>query len=136
MYERCLKMYKEIIICVVVIIIVVGLNILTQNYTKESIALMTDNLESLKQTMITEEQDEDNINEQIDNILNNWNDRHKILAYYIEHDELEKVETELVLLKGNIEVQEYEQGIPNLSNCIFILEHIKEKTALQIKNIF
>lgn len=129
-------MYKEIIICVVVIIIVVGLNILTQNYTKESIALMTDNLESLKQTMITEEQDEDNINEQIDNILNNWNDRHKILAYYIEHDELEKVETELVLLKGNIEVQEYEQGIPNLSNCIFILEHIKEKTALQIKNIF
>lgn len=129
-------MYKEIIICVVVIIIVVGLNILTQNYTKESIALMTDNLESLKQTMITEEQNEDNINEQIDNILNNWNDRHKILAYYIEHDELEKVETELVLLKGNIEVQEYEQGIPNLSNCIFILEHIKEKTALQIKNIF
>lgn len=129
-------MYKEIIICVVVIIIVVGLNILTQNYTKESIALMTDNLESLKQTMVTEEQDEDNINEQIDNILNNWNNRHKILAYYIEHDELEKVETELVLLKGNIEVQEYEQGIPNLSNCIFILEHIKEKTALQIKNIF
>lgn len=129
-------MYKEIIICVVVIIIVVGLNILTQNYTKESIALMTDNLESLKQTMITEEQNEDNINEQIDNILNNWNDRHKILAYYIEHDELEKVETELVLLKGNIEVKEYEQGIPNLSNCIFILEHIKEKTALQIKNIF
>lgn len=129
-------MYKEIIICVVVIIIVVGLNILTQNYTKESIALMTDNLESLKQTMITEEQNEENINEQIDNILNNWNDRHKILAYYIEHDELEKVETELVLLKGNIEVQEYEQGIPNLSNCIFILEHIKEKTALQIKNIF
>lgn len=129
-------MYKEIIICVVVIIIVVGLNILTQNYTKESIALMTDNLESLKQTMITEEQNEDNINEQIDNILNNWNNRHKILAYYIEHDELEKVETELVLLKGNIEVQEYEQGIPNLSNCIFILEHIKEKTALQIKNIF
>lgn len=129
-------MYKEIIICSIVIIIVVGLNILTQNYTKESIALMTDNLESLKQTMITEEQNEDNINEQIDNILNNWNDRHKILAYYIEHDELEKVETELVLLKGNIEVQEYEQGIPNLSNCIFILEHIKEKTALQIKNIF
>lgn len=129
-------MYKEIIICSIVIIIVVGLNILTENYTKESVALMTDNLESLKQTMITEEQDEDNINEQIDNILNNWNDRHKILAYYIEHDELEKVETELVLLKGNIEVQEYEQGIPNLSNCIFILEHIKEKTALQIKNIF
>lgn len=129
-------MYKEIIICSIVIIIVVGLNILTENYTKESVALMTGNLENLKENMISEEQNEKDINKQIDDILNNWNDRHKKLAYYIEHDELEKVETELVLLKGNIEVKQYEQGIPNLSNCIFILEHIKEKTALQIKNIF
>lgn len=129
-------MYKEIIICSIVIIIVVVLNIFTENYTKESVALMTGNLENLKENMISEEQNEKNINKQIDEILNNWNDRHKKLAYYIEHDELEKVETELVLLKGNIEVKQYEQGIPNLSNCIFILEHIKEKTALQIKNIF
>lgn len=129
-------MYKEIIICSIVIIIVVGLNILTENYTKESVALMTGNLENLKENMTSEEQNKEDINKQIDDILNNWNDRHKKLAYYIEHDELEKVETELVLLKGNIEVKQYEQGVPNLSNCIFILEHIKEKTALQIKNIF
>lgn len=129
-------MYKEIIICSIVIIIVVGLNIFTENYTNESIALITGNLENLKENMTSEKQNEKDINEQINDILNNWNERHKKLAYYIEHDELEKVETELVLLKGNIEVQEYEQGIPNLSNCIFILEHIKEKTALKIKNIF
>ncbi len=129
-------MYKEIIICSIVIIIVVGLNILTENYTKESVALMTGNLEDLKKNMISEEQDEEDLNNQIEDIVNNWNERHKKLAYYIEHDELEKVETELVSLKGNIEVKEYEQGIPNLNNCIFILEHIKEKTALQIKNIF
>lgn len=129
-------MYKEIIICSIVIIIVVGLNILTESYTKESITLMTGNLENLKQNMILEEQNEESINKQIDDIVNNWNEKHKKLAYYIEHDELEKVKTELVLLKGNIEVKEYEQGIPNLNNCIFILEHIKEKTALQIKNIF
>ncbi len=129
-------MYKEIIICSIVIIIVVGLNILTENYTKESVALMTGNLEDLKKNMISEEQNEEDLNNQIEDIVNNWNERHKKLAYYIEHDELEKVETELVSLKGNIEVKEYEQGIPDLNNCIFILEHIKEKTALQIKNIF
>lgn len=129
-------MYKEIIICSIVIIIVVGLNILTESYTKESITLMTGDLKSLKENMISEEQNEEKLNNQIENIVNNWNEKHKKLAYYIEHDELEKVETELVYLKGNIEVKEYEQGIPNLNNCIFILEHIKEKTALQIKNIF
>lgn len=129
-------MYKEIIICSIVIIIVVSLNIFTENYTKETVTLMTSNLENLKENMILEEQNEENINKQIDDIVNGWNEKHKKLAYYIEHDELEKVKTELVLLKGNIEVKEYEQGIPNLNNCIFILEHIKEKTALQIKNIF
>ena len=129
-------MYKEIIICSIVIIIVVGLNILTESYTKESITLMTGDLKSLKENMISEEQNEEKLNKQIENIVNNWKEKNKKLAYYIEHDELEKVETELVYLKGNIEVKEYEQGIPNLNNCIFILEHIKEKTALQIKNIF
>ena len=86
-------MYKEIIICSIVIIIVVSLNILTENYTKESVALMTGNLENLKQNMILEEQNEENINKQIDNIVNNWNEKYKKLAYYIEHDELEKVKT-------------------------------------------
>ena len=129
-------MYKEIIICSIVIIIVVVLNICTENYTKESVALISENLESLKQNMLSEEQNEENINIQIEDIANKWEERYQKLAYYIEHDELEKVKTELVLLKGNIEVKEYEQGIPNVNNCIFILQHIKEKTALQIKNIF
>lgn len=129
-------MYKEIIICSIVIIIVVGLNILTENYTKESVTSMTGDLKRLKEDMISEEQNEEDLNNKIEEIVNNWNEKHNKLAYYIEHDELEKVETELVSLKGNIEVKEYEQGIPNLNNCIFILEHIKEKTALQIKNIF
>ncbi len=129
-------MYKEIIICSIVIIIVISLNILTENYTKESVALMTGNLENLKENMISEKQNEEDLNNQIDDIVDNWNEKYKKLAYYIEHDELEKVKTELVLLKGNIEVKEYEQGIPNVNNCIFILQHIKEKTALQIKNIF
>ncbi len=129
-------MYKEIIICSIVIVIVVILNIFTENYTNESIALISGNLENLKENMLSEEQSEENINTQIDDIVNNWDERYQKLAYYIEHDELEKVKTELVHLKGNIEVKEYEQGIPNLNNCIFILEHIKEKTALQIKNIF
>jgi len=32
--------------------------------------------------------------------------------------------------------RDYEEGMPDLNRCIFILNHIKEKSALQIKNIF
>ena len=127
-------MYKELIICAVVILIVVVLNICTEKYTKESVTLITDNLDTLK--LAIQEKNNEETSKQINDIIEEWDNRYKKLAYYIEHDELEKVETELVALKANIEVEEYEQGMSDLNRCIFILEHIKEKSALQIKNIF
>ena len=127
-------MYKELIICIVVILIVVVLNIYTEKYTKESVTRITDNLDTLKLAM--QEENSEETSKQINDIIEEWDNRYKKLAYYIEHDELEKVETELVALKANIEVEEYEQGMSHLNRCIFILEHIKEKSALQIKNIF
>ena len=108
-----LGIYKEIIICIVVIVLVITLNIWTENYTKESIVKMSDRLETLKQAMNEEERNKENIESQINNILDDWNNRYQKLAYYIEHDELEKVKTELVSLKANIDVEEYEQGIPD-----------------------
>lgn len=131
-----MEIYKEFIICGIVIAFIVILNIITENYTKDSIAVISESLENLKENINTEEQDERKINEQIDQIVEEWNKRYQKLAYYIEHDELEKVKTELVSLKANIQTKEYEQGIPDLDKCVFILEHIKEKSALQIKNIF
>lgn len=131
-----LGLYKEIIICIVIVVLVVTLNIWTENYTKESIMKMNDNLEILKKSMKEEDLDKKNIESQIDTILDDWNTRYQNLAYYIEHDELEKVKTELISLKANIEVEAYEEGIPDLDKCVFILEHIKEKSSLQIKNIF
>ena len=127
-------MYKELIICIVVILIVVVLNICTEKYTKESVTLITDNLDTLK--LAIQEKNNEETSKQINDIIEEWDNRYKKLAYYIEHDDLEKVETELVALKANIEVEEYEQGMSDLNRCIFILEHIKEKSALQIKNIF
>jgi len=131
-------MYKEFIISFIIIVFVIILNIYTENYTKESVSLITDNLEKLK-TSINEENNVENneeIKKQIDFIIEEWDNRNDILAYYIEHNELEKVKTEMVSLKANIEEGEPEKGIMDLNKCIFILDHIKEKTALQIKNIF
>ena len=58
------------------------------------------------------------------------------LAYYIEHNELEKVDTEIVKAKADIEVQNYAIAIENLERCTFILEHIKDKNSLKIVNVF
>lgn len=52
------------------------------------------------------------------------------------HDELEKVSTELAKLKADVKTENYDFAVENLDNCIFILEHIKDKSALKIVNIF
>ena len=65
-----------------------------------------------------------------------WNERYDKMAYYIEHAELEKVDTELTALKANILIEEYKEGIPELEKCIFTLSNIKEKSEIKIKNIF
>lgn len=128
--------YKEIIICIVVIIFVVVLNIITESYTKYSVETTSRSLEELKEMINKEEQNKEEIEEKVSSIKLNWENNYKKLAFYVEHDELEKVNTELVSLKANIEAEEYEQGMPDLEKCIFILQHIKDKSAMQIKNVF
>ena len=41
-------MYKESIICIFIIILIIGLDIITQNYTKKSTIEITDCLSKLK----------------------------------------------------------------------------------------
>ena len=68
--------------------------------------------------------------------MKNWREKYEKLAFFIEHDELEKVETELTELTAYIKIEEYEEAINPLETSIFILNHIKEKFRLNMKNIF
>ena len=54
----------------------------------------------------------------------------------MEHDELEKVNTQIVLVRGFLESDTPEDSIPEIEEGIYILEHIKEKEKLSIKNVF
>lgn len=129
-------MRKEWIICIIVILIVAVTDIITQNYTNKSVECIDDKLEVLKEELMKEEVQHEKVEEQMQDVIKNWKEKYKKLAYYIEHDELEKVETELTSLSAHIDVEEYEDGVPELEKSIFILNHIKEKFKFDIKNIF
>ena len=129
-------MNKEIIICLIIIILVVVFNIITTNYTKEVVETINISLRDFKEELLVDNVEKEELKNTIDSILKKWNEKNEILAYYIEHDELEKVETELTSLASSIDVEEYDDGIENLDRCIFILNHIKDKYVLEIKNIF
>lgn len=125
-------MYKEIVITTIIIILIIIGNIITQNNTNKSVETISSELSMFRQNIIKENVDKEAV-EKIENI---WNEKYEKMAYYIEHDELEKVETELAKLKADIEVKNYSLAVENIDNCVFILEHIKDKTALKIVNIF
>ena len=130
------RMRKEWIICFIVIFIVAITDIITQNYTKKSVEVIDSKLEVLKEELEKEEIQKEKLEEQMQDVMNIWKEKYEKLAYYIEHDELEKVETELTSLNAHIEVEEYEEGVPELEKSIFILNHIKDKFKFDVKNIF
>ena len=94
-------MYKETIICIFIIILIIGLDIITQNYTKKSTIEITDCLSKLKDEI--ENENLENAKLKIEELDNKWDNRHDKLAYYIEHDELEKVDTAIVQVKSFVE---------------------------------
>lgn len=131
-------MIKELVISIIIVVAIFIGNTFTENYTRKCIDETTDSLSKLR---VEIEKDEDNIDtastkQSINEIEKEWDMKNEKLAYYIEHDELEKFKTEIVGLNGYIEKEEYSEALPSIDRSIFILQHIKEKTKLNLKNIF
>ena len=134
-------MKKEIIVCIIIVIAIIVGNIVTQNYTVKSIGILSEELEELKKDVIeAEENGEEEVNENIKNkkeeIKKEWENRYDKLAYFIEHDELEKVKTDLTALNRFIETIEYAEAISELDKCVFVLKHIEDKYAFNLQNVF
>lgn len=72
----------------------------------------------------------------MEDVKKDWESRHNKLAYYIEHDELEKVETNLVALKSFIDSNEYAEAVSELDKSVFILKHIEDKYDFNLENVF
>ena len=70
------------------------------------------------------------------NVEDNWLRKKNKLEYFIEHDELEKVSSEIYIIKGNIEQEKYEDDISEIENTKFILKHLEDKYKFIFKNLF
>ena len=127
-------MLKEGIICIVIVIMIFIGNIVTQNYTKSSVEELSKNLEELR-IDLEKENDEKAILDKIDKVNQEWRNRHDKLAYYIEHKELELLETNITSLKSFIETKEYKEAINVLDKSVFELKHIQDKYAFNLENV-
>ena len=126
-------MYRDAVIIVLIILLIIIGDILTHKFTTKTVAEISREIFLLTESV---KNNKDDIQQKLNNIEKAWEKYSEKLAYYIEHNELEKVDTEIVKAKTDIEVQKYEIAIENLERCTFILEHIKDKNSLKIVNVF
>lgn len=129
-------MYKELFILIAIIVIITVLDVVTQKYTANSIQEMSTKLSNLKEEIKSNSTNTDFIKQQNSNIYDNWMLHHDILSFYIDHSELEKVETSFSSCKSLIESQQYDFALAELEKAIFLLKHIGDKYAFNFANIF
>lgn len=130
-------MKKEIIICIVIVIAIIIANIYTEKYTIESVKTISSGLMNLRQDVVNVENvDKDKCLVSTNKIKENWNIVYNNLAYFIEHDELEKVENSLIAVKSYLDAEEYGECVSKIDEADFVLKHIQRKYQITLKNIF
>ena len=126
-------MYREAVIIVLIILLIIIGDILTHKFTTKTVAEISGEIFLLTESV---KNNKDDIQQKLNNIEKAWEKYSEKLAYYIEHNELEKVARQLTLIKGNIDVGEYNQAVPQLDDCVYVINHIKDKESLLIRNLF
>ena len=141
-------MKREFIMISIIIALVIVGHIFTQKYTQDFFEEIENDLNELREQILIASEDNNKNNIELKNKYNNaikdnmnsikskWNNKYNILAYYTEHDELEKVGAEFALINGYIELEEYTNSTAEIDRTIFILHHISDKDNFRLVNIF
>ena len=127
-------MLKEAVICIVIVISILGLEYYTQSFTAKTVNEITGIFSKIEDNII--KRDNEQAKRDIENIWSKWEEKQKKLAFYIEHDELEKVHTAIVTMKSYVDTEDYSSAMAELEEGKFVLEHIQEKNSFNLQNIF
>ena len=129
-------MVKEFVICIMILILIFVGNGITQGYSRSSIENINEKLANLREEMNKEEINHEEIVKKEEEIDKEWEEMFSRLAYYIEHEELEKVSKNLENTKTYIKLKEYDNSIKEINEGIYILNHIEDKYSFNLQNIF
>lgn len=134
--EKEIKMLKEFVICTIILILIFVGNGITQGYSRSSIEDINEKLVDLREEMNKEEINDEEVVKKEEEIDKQWEEMFSRLAYYIEHEELEKVSKNLENIKTYISLKEYDNAIKEINEGIYILNHIEDKYSFNLQNIF
>lgn len=141
-----MKLKKEIILIIGILVFIIILEIVTNIVTeksvefieKEIIEINTDmsNIKNINSESSENEKLKKDLEKKIKNLKKDWFLMQDKLCIFSEHNELEKVSKCLICLEENFRNEEYNIALENGSEFLYWLNHIKEKDKLELKNIF
>ncbi len=128
-------MKKEEIITIIIIIFIIGAEIITQKYTNNSLDELDAKLKNLKEMTLSKQYSNGELKQTMEEIGENWKKKDDILSYYLEHEELEKIYTQIKKIKAHFETDLEEEVVPEIEEGIYLLDHLKDKQKLNLKNV-
>ena len=128
-------MFKEMFICILILSMIFVGNYITQSYTSKAVNQISDKVIEIKQEIEKGNTENKEIMDKIGEMNNELEKKHNKLSYYMEHNEIEKLETELTSLKSYTEVKQYDEVINQIDKSLFLLNHIKDKYEFNLKTV-
>ena len=127
-------MYKEMAIIIIIIVAIFVGDFLTQRFTSNKVEYLTSELYRLKESITNASYNE--ANEKAEKLQNQIEDVHHKLSYYLEHNEIEKIQTAFTACKSYIKTEDYGDAICEVEKTIFLVNHLTDKYSFNLDNIF
>ena len=126
-----MRFLKEYVILFFIIVFVILIEIITDNITNKSITDINSTIEDLESAL-----ESGVAEEKIKNLCSSWKKEEDKLAFYMEHDELEKVGVLVDNIKSDIANDSMDEINEKVDEIKLLLEHVKNKQKIELKNIF
>lgn len=129
-----MRFMREFIIIVMILIIVFTIDHITGKNLSDSVAWMRDGMISIENKL--KENNEEGAQNEFFELKEKWDEECEKLSLYVEHNELEKVGNDIVIIESNFRQNESDELFENIADLKYMLSHIEEKNQLKLKNIF
>lgn len=132
-----MRFFKEIIALIFIIAFLIISDVYVSRYTQSAIEEMDKKTDEIINLVLNHEEynEEDSLNK-INDFEKEWKEVEDKLAYFSEHDELEKVSVSITLMKANMEMNMKEDAYEKMQEIKFRIEHIKTKQKFALNNLF
>jgi len=133
--------YRQCIFALCIIIMVVIVDIIFENYSSRMIERVTGNIQKVED-ILKENQNQftklemDELEKMIKQTINKWEQKAGILTCFIEHEEIEKINVKLHLLEIELKNNLWGDAKRTISETKQLVKYLNGKYKLSLQNIF